>query len=112
MWETFAGEAEISKAALRRNLQVMQPIDSLFDSTVEKHRTKEIHDCLRRGGGIKFVVCAFPCTLWSILNYNCNYAHRRDELAALQEKIRWQIDFAVSIAKIQLQAGHYFLLEN
>ena len=29
-----------------------------------------------------------------------------------QEKIRWQIDFAVSIAKIQLQAGHYFLFKN
>ena len=85
VWETFAGKAEISKAALRRNLKVMQPIDSIFGSTMEKYRTKEIYDCLWRGGGIKFVVCAFPCTLWSILNYNCNYAHRRDELRALQD---------------------------
>ena len=58
------------------------------------------------------MACPFPCTPWSVLNYNSNYAHRRDELAALQGKIRWQIDFAASIAKIQLQAGHYFLLEN
>jgi hypothetical protein len=87
VWEIFAGKAEISKAALRRNLLVMQPIDSIFGSTVEEHRTKEIYDCLRRGGGIKFVVCAFSCSLWSILNYNCNYAHRRDELSALQEKV-------------------------
>ena len=39
MWEIFAGEAEISKAAIRRKLKVMQPIDSAMGSTVDKHST-------------------------------------------------------------------------
>ena len=43
-------------------------MDSALGSTVSKHRTKEVYDCLRRNGGVNFVVCAFRCALWSILN--------------------------------------------
>ena len=63
----------------------MQPIESNMGSTVEQHNTRDIYRCLRRGGGVLFALIAFPCTVWSILNWNTNYAHRRHELEALQE---------------------------
>ena len=96
MWEIFAGEAETSKAAIRRNRTVMQPIDSIFGSMWNSI-------VQRRSTTASGAVAAL--SLWCAPSLaHCG--------ASFQEKIRWQIDFAVSIAKIQLQAGHYFLLEN
>ena len=51
-------------------------------------------------------------TLWSILNYNCNYAHRRSELEELQAGFHWQIVFAAAVAKLQMGCGRYFLIEH
>ena len=111
VWEIFAGEAEISKAAIRHNLKVMEPIDSIFGSTVENHRTKEIYDCLRRGGGIKFVVC-FPLRSQEHpqLQLQLRSPSRRVESPPGKDSMADPVRCVH--CKIQLQGGHYFLIEN
>ena len=50
--------------------------------------------------------------MWSILNWNINYVHRRQELRNRQKRERHQIQLAVALAWHQLEQGLLFFIEN
>ena len=112
LWAIFAGEAAFTREALAQNLSVFQPLDSLFGTVLTARSVVEIKRVLLRGAGIWLAVIAFPCTLWSILNWNCNYVSNREQLLRLQEAEEWTVDLAVEVAWVQLKLFNFFIIEN
>ena len=108
IWEIFAGTAQITKQALDMGLSAYQPIDSRYGETLTKTSTREILEVLRPPRGVLLTCLEFPCTLWSILNWNCNYVDDRELLLSLQEGVKWQVQLCITAAKVQMEEQNFF----
>ena len=110
--ETFAGNAPISSRAAEFGLSAAQPLD--FDTGVDLSSVEGQTLCKRMINHLKplVLVKSLHCTPWSLLQDNCNYVHRPEELEARREKERPTVRAAMERCLEQHHQGRYYLLEN
>ena len=87
--EIFGGTSMISLRAGRNwGLKVLQPIDIRYG--VDLRQRKWRRWLLRKldAWNPRLAIVEYPCTVWSILQRNCNYRDRPEELAELQDADR------------------------
>ena len=58
------------------------------------------------------LLVGFPCTLWNLLNENCYYSHRMEELEALREMQRPLLRWTCQQIKKQAEIGNFFIFES
>ena len=101
--EFWADHAEISRLAHKFGLLAVQPFGIRYQTFI-KPNDVDVKDFVLMFKPL-LTICSVPCTAWSTLNWNCNYARRRDELRGHQEKVRHQVRLAVWMAQEQMFGG-------
>eukprot|EP00435_Cladocopium_sp_Y103_P048026 s386_g14.t1 len=89
VFELFAGSAKATRMAGQYGLNALEPIDKIDGKDL-----------------------GFPCTFWNLMNENCNYSWRLDELEALRDLERPLLQRVADRIKQQALAGRFFALEN
>ena len=108
--ELWADQAEITRQCHRFGLRGVQPFGLRYGTRISRD-DQAVWDFIKLFVPL-LVIMAVPCTVWSILNWNLNYAWRRNELLSRQQKERHQIKLAAKIAHHQMSEGRLFLIEN
>ena len=110
--EVYAGTANVTSRASYFGLRTLQPVDlnNGFDLT----RPEDQATVMRAVRSLRplLLLVAWPCTVWSVMNENCNYSHRLDDLEKLREEQRVLVRFGVELCREQLKHGRLFLGEN
>ena len=112
LWELFGGRALCSELAHQYDLSALQPWDLIYGYDFMKPSTRnEAIQALDRFKPL-LVMLEIDCRHYTIFNRNLNYSSRLEEWEELQEQDRPLRSFTTLVARRQLQAGRYFLIEN
>ncbi|CAJ1438516.1 unnamed protein product [Effrenium voratum] len=110
--EAFAGTAKATQTAQRYGLHALQPFERDLGTDLNTSEGKKLFEHAVYNLGPLLVLAGCRCTHWSVMNENCNYAHRMEELMMLRDAesplLRW---FCKTLAK-HVTMGGLILLEN
>ena len=110
--ETFAGKANISKRATRYKLKAAQPLDYNTGFDLSRKEDQIATDSAIEKLKPLVLLQGFSCTEWTILQDNCNYVNRPEELEERREEVRPVLKKAIKWCKKQRAEGRYFAFEN
>ena len=112
LMEVFSGRGRLTSSAHRYGLNALQPIDAVegIDLMTFEGQTLTLH-ALREFKPL-LLVTAWPCTQWSIMNENCNYQDRKEELEELREAERPMLRFTTDLCAEQIEGQRLYLGEN
>ena len=110
--ETFAGNAPISSRASSFGLIAATPVDynTGYDLSSQdgQLQCKHMVDYLK-----PLVLCqSLHCTPWTLLQDNCNYVNRPEELEQRREEERPTVKAAMDRCLDQHAQGRFYLIEN
>ena len=111
--EIFGGASMISLRAGRNwGLKVLQPIDIRYG--VDLRQRKWRRWLLRKLDvwNPRLAILEYPCTVWSILQRNCNYRDRPEELAEPQDADRPFLRLCKDVFDSQIRRHGHGLCEN
>lgn len=110
--ETFAGNAPVSSRAQAFGLMAATPLD--YNTGVDFAKVQGQRQCKRMIDHLKplVLVQSLHCTPWSLLQDNCNYTDRPDELEQRRAEERPTVKAALKRCEDQHHGGRYYLLEN
>ncbi|CAK9028994.1 unnamed protein product [Durusdinium trenchii] len=112
VFELFAGSAKATLFAKKYGLNALEPYEladgkDLCDKKVESF----VLDALRRMRPLLLLI-GFPCTEFCIMNENCNYALRPEELELRRALMRPALKWVCKLCQEQAASGRYYILEN
>ena len=112
VFELFAGSAKATLFAKKYGLNALEPyeladVKDLCDKKVESF----VLDALRRMRPLLLLI-GFPCTEFCIMNENCNYALRPEELELRRALMRPALKWVCKLCQEQAASGRYYILEN
>ena len=112
LMELFAGRARVTYMANKYGLSALQPIDQNVGINLDTNEGKmfTIH-ALQQFKPLLLLV-AWPCTWWSLMNENCNYSYRLDELEQFRQQQRPMVRFTTNLCLKQIEENRLFLGEN
>lgn len=110
--ETFAGSAPVSSRASQFGLIAATPMD--FNTGCDLSSTEGQQHCKQMVDHLKplVLVQSLHCTPWSLLQDNCNYVDRPEELEMRREQERPTVKAAMDRCVDQHDQGRYYLIEN
>ena len=112
LMEVFSGRGRLTSSAHAYGLNALQPIDAVegIDLMTFEGQSLALH-ALREFKPL-LLVTAWPCTHWSIMNENCNYRDRMQELEELRETERPMLKFTTDLCNEQIDGERLYLGEN
>ena len=98
--EAFAGTAKATQTAQRYGLHALQLFEQGLGTDLNTSEGKKLFEHAVYNLRPLLVLAGYRCTHWSVMNENCNYAHRMEELMMLRDAerplLRW---FCKTLAK-------------
>ena len=110
--ELYAGQAKPTKFAAEFGLRALQPVDLIYGVNLDDPRDQSRVLKAVRTFKPWLLVVGFPCTKYSLINQNCNYAHRLRELEVMREEDAPMRKFICDLLLEQHASGRFFILEN
>ena len=105
--ETFA-----SRRATKFKLKAAQPVDYNTGFDLSQTRDQDATEAAIEKFNPLVLLQGFSCKEWTILQDNCNYVHRPEELEQRREEVRPLLKKVIEWCKKQMAEGRFFALEN
>jgi hypothetical protein len=110
--ELYAGAAKATLLAKQYGLNALEPFDKNEGKDLSDPQQQQlVQQALQRFRPLLLLI-GFPCTLWNLLNENCNYYYRMHELETMREEQRPLLRWTCEIIKEQANMGNYFIFES
>ncbi|CAJ1329046.1 unnamed protein product, partial [Effrenium voratum] len=110
--ETYAGAALISQEAHLYGLKATIPVD--YNTGFNLGEPESDQACNQMVHNLRPLVMIheLECKPWTLLQDNCNFVNRKEELEQWRESVRPQMNQVVKWCYLQHNEGRYYILEN
>ncbi|CAJ1329503.1 unnamed protein product, partial [Effrenium voratum] len=108
--ETYAGAALISQEAHLYGLKATIPVD--YNTGFNLGEPESDQACNQMVHNLLVMIHELECKPWTLLQDNCNFVNRKEELEQWRESVRPQMNQVVKWCYLQHNEGRYYILEN